>query len=115
MSKKDVKLMERISLLKKNKKGQLVTFSTMPSIVITMLVVVLLVAIGAILLNTLRDDTSTVTNQSAAYNITNQGLGFFDNLSSQFPLLGTIIILVLVIVVVIAAFSFRGRGAGGGL
>ena len=113
MNKKTQKIMERASLLKKSKKGQLVTFSSMPSIAITMLVVVLLVAIGAILLNTLRDDTSTVTANSIAFNVTDQGLGFFDNLSSQFPLLGTIIILVLVIVVVIAAFSFRGRGRGG--
>lgn len=112
MSKRENKLMDKMSLFKRNKKGQLVTFSSMPSIAITMLVVVLLVAIGAILLNTLRDDTSIVTGNSTAYNITNQGLGFFDNLSAQFPLLGTIIILVLVIVVVIAAFSFRGRGGG---
>lgn len=113
MNKKTEKMMDKLNLFKKNKKGQLVTFSSMPSIAITMLVVVLLVAIGAILLNTLRDDTTTVTANSVAFNVTNQGLGFFDNLSAQFPLLGTIIILVLVIVVVIAAFSFRGGGRRG--
>lgn len=56
-----------------------------------------------------------VPERSDAFNITTQGEGFFDNLSSQFPLLGTIIILVLVIAVVIAAFSFRSRGRGGGI
>ena len=54
-----------------------------------------------------------VPQRSSAYNITTQGEGFFDNLSSQFPLLGTIIILVLVIVVVIAGFAFRGGGRRG--
>lgn len=45
-------------------------------------------------------------------NITNNGLEFFQNLTGQVGLLGTILILVLIIVIIIAGFAFGGRGKG---
>lgn len=52
--------------------------------------------------------------RSEGYNASLSGSGFFTNLTTQFPLLGTIITLVSVISVIMAAFAFGRRGRGGG-
>lgn len=54
------------------------------------------------------------TATSAARNVTENGQTFFQNLTSQVGLLGTILILVLIVVIIIGAFAFRNtRGRGG--
>ena len=106
--------MKSIFKNKMHKKGQTITFSSLVSIVLVMVVAVLVIVVGSVLINQLRDDTTVITADSEAFNISNNGLNFFTNLSSQFPLLGTIITLVLVISVIIAAFAFGRGGKGGG-
>ena len=95
--------------LRKSRKGQ-VTFGSLPSVIILLGIAAVIGVVMAILVQTIRDDETTAA--SAARNVTDQGLSFFNNISSQFGLLGTVIGLVLVVSVVIAAFRFRGGGGG---
>ena len=94
------------------KKGQ-ISFGSLSGIALTMTITVLIIVVGSILTQTIRDDPNIVTANGTAFNISNQGLTFFDNLSSQFGLLGTIIILVLVITVIVGAFAFGRQGGRG--
>ena len=93
-------------ILKIGKKGQ-VTFGSLPSLIITLGIVVVIGAIMAILLTTLRDDQ---TGNNSAWNVSENTLSLYDNLTNQFGLLGTDVCLVLVVSVVIAAFRFRISG-----
>jgi len=91
------------------KKGQ-VTFGSLSSIVILVGIAAVIGVVMSILIGELQDDQ---TNQSVAWNVSDASLGFFNNLSDQWTLLGTVIGLVLVVSVVLAVFRFRGGGGAG--
>ena len=78
----------------------------MPDTIITLVIVVLIAAAGAVALTSFRN--SQVTD-SAAYNITGQGLTTISNTTTPFATLGTIIGVVLIIGVILAVFAFRNR------
>lgn len=97
-------------MFKLNKRGQ-VSFGSLAGIILTMGVTAVIGVVLAILINSLR---TTQVENSSAWNVSNESLDFFNNLTSQFGLLGTVIGLVLVVSVVIAVFRFKG-GRGGGI
>lgn len=92
-----------------NKKGQ-VTFGSLASIILVVGIASVIGVVMAILISTIRS-TSTTTGD-AGNNISTNTLSFFNNLASQYGLLGTVIGLVLVVSVVIAVFRFRSSGGG---
>lgn len=96
--------------LSPNKKGQ-VTFGSLAGIILTLGVTAVIGVVLAILVNNLQN---TQTQNTSAWNVSRDSLSFFNNLTGQFGLLGTVIGLVLVVSVVIVVFRFKG-GRGGGI
>lgn len=94
---------------KLNKRGQ-VTFGSLSSIILVVGIASVIGVVMAILLSTIR--SSSTTTNDVGYNISTNTLNFFNNLASQWGLLGTVIGLVLVVSIVIAVFRFRGAGGG---
>ena len=78
----------------------------MPDTIITLVIVVLIAAAGAVALTSFQNSQ---TANSAAFNITGQGLTTISNTTTQFATLGTIIGVVLIIGVILAVFAFRNR------
>lgn len=93
-----------------HKRGQ-VGFGNLTIIAVSVGGTIVAVVILAIIVQTLFDDQ---TAGSAAANVSSNGLSFFQNLTSQTPLLGTVIILALVLAVVLGIFIAR-KGRGGGI
>lgn len=99
-------------MLKEMKKKGQVSFNNITGAAVAIGVLIVIVTIFAILVTDLGADQAANT---AARNVTDNGLDFFENLTSQVGLLGTILILVLIVVVIISAFAFRRGGGGAGL
>lgn len=93
----------------KDKRGQ-VSFGNITGAAVAIGVLIVVVTVFAILVTDLGSDQGANT---AARNVTDNGLDFFQNLTSQVGLLGTILILVLIVVIIISAFAFRRQGRGG--
>lgn len=91
------------------KKGQAVSLGNLPSIV-ALLVVGALVATFAG--DIVADINAGQTVNSAAANVSNNGLTGVLNLSSQFGNIGTVIGAGLIIGILITAFAFAGRLRG---
>ena len=100
----DMQTMLMDKLRQMNKKG--LTLSDMPDTIITLVIVVLIAAAGAVALTSFK--SSQVANSYAA-NITDQGLLTISNTTTQFATLGTIIGVVLIIGVILAVFAFKNR------
>jgi len=92
------------SLFKDAKKGQL---GNLTSNAIVMGVLIIVVAVMALVVSNVRD---TQTANSLGYNVAQNGLTGFNNISGQFGLLGTIVIFSVVIGLVIAGFVVFARG-----
>lgn len=97
-------------LLDFTKKGQ-VSFGNLSSIIIVVGIAAVIGVVMSILIQNIRDDETTAGE--ASRNVSDNALGFFNNLADQWTLLGTVIGLVLVVTVVLAVFRFRGTGGGG--
>lgn len=77
------------------------------NLVVGFVLVSLIAASGAIALDAFQDDT---TADSAAYNITGNGLEGIDNTTGYFDTAGTIAGVALLLGIVIGAFYFMQRG-----
>lgn len=95
-------------LSKFNRHGE-VTFGNLAMIMILLGVAAVIGVVMSIMISDLRADQ---TQSGTAFNVSSSGLSFFENLSDQWTLLGTVIGLVLVISVIFAMFKF-GRSGGG--
>lgn len=91
------------------KKGQ-VTFGSLASIILVVGIAAVIAVVLSVLVADIRADQAI---NGTAWNISGDALSFFDNLSGQWGLLGTVIGLVLVVSVVLAVFQFKGAGRGG--
>ena len=80
-------------------------FGDLAPIAIGFVVIVIIIAVGAIVLSELQSDQTT---DDAAWNATGDGLSALDNLGSQTPLLATVIIFSVIIAVVIGFFAMGG-------
>ncbi len=92
----------------KNETGQ-ISFSDLSPIAVGFVVIAIVIAVGAIVLQELQDDQAAGTG---AANATIDGLSALTNLSGQLPLLATVIIFAVIIAVVIGFFAvsaLRGR------
>lgn len=84
-------------------KAQAVTFGNASTLILTLVVVALVTAAGAVGLNSFQ--TSQTTN-GYAYNITGQGLASLHNFSLQMPTIGTMVGVGLILAVVIGVFAY---------
>lgn len=81
----------------------MVQLNELPSIAIILVVAVLVIGAGALALDAF---SSSVTTDSYAYNVTENGLLGLDNTTAQFPTIGTIIGVVILIGLVVAGFQY---------
>ncbi len=93
-----------------------VSFADLSPIAIGFVVIAIVIAVGAIVLQELQGGLAEQTANSSAFNITQQGTQALVNLSGQLPLLATVIIFAVIIAVVVGFFAFSaisGRGGSG--
>ena len=99
-----------------SKKGQ-ITFSSAPSYIITIVLMVLIGAAGVIALAAMKLSnaayTEQATNTSVLNTTVNQGITGLGNVSTQYGTVGTMLGVALVLVVILGVFGgFAGRRGG---
>jgi len=72
--------------------------------------IVILGTIVALVVNEIGNSLPNQDNTSVAWNITQYGLGTFQNIFKQAPLLGTILILLVIASAALGIFAFFGGG-----
>jgi len=105
----------RKNLFKANKKGQAISLSSLPTIVLVVVFAILIGAIGLVVLINFKTSVPS-GSQTAAFNDTiDAGVSTISNIFSLMPLVGTIVVLAIIIALLVVAFFWaRGRGFGGG-
>ena len=88
-------------------------FGDLAPIAIGFVVIVIIIAVGAIVVSELRGGLDNTEINGTAYNVTGDGLNALSNLSSQTPLLATVIIFSVIIAVVVGFFAMGGGRRGG--
>ncbi len=91
--------------LRTSKKGFAMT--ELPKIVLIFVVIVVMIAIGSLIVNELRDSFDQSDNYTAGYNATLAGEDAFNTFASYLPLLALVLIFAVIISVVVVALLPR--------